>query len=89
MWVACPFWGSEQPWHRIFRRPHLKIHSPVSLLITFCVTGDIRESEKVEAFVRNVLKKFGRIDCLVNNAGGQFLTTAEGVTPKFVRLLSR
>lgn len=36
--------------------------------------------------MRNVLKKFGRIDCLINNAGGQFLTTAEGVTPKCVLL---
>lgn len=30
-------------------------------------TGDIREYDKVEAFVKNVLKKFNRIDVLVNN----------------------
>ena len=39
-------------------------------------TCDIREPEQVAAFVGNVLERFGRIDVLVNNAGGQFPSPA-------------
>ena len=43
---------------------------------------DIREPESVSAFVESVLQRFGRIDVLINNAGGQFPTTAETLSPK-------
>jgi NAD(P)-dependent dehydrogenase (short-subunit alcohol dehydrogenase family) len=43
---------------------------------------DIRDPERVAAFVGEVLEKFGAIDVLVNNAGGQFPTPAETMTPK-------
>ena len=43
---------------------------------------DIREPDSVAAFVTGVLERFGRIDALVNNAGGQFPTTAEQLTPR-------
>lgn len=43
---------------------------------------DIREPEIVDAFVDGVVERFGRIDVLVNNAGGQFPTTAEALSPK-------
>jgi citronellol/citronellal dehydrogenase len=43
---------------------------------------DIRDPEGVAAFVDGVLSKFGTIDVLVNNAGGQFVSPAEGMTPK-------
>lgn len=45
-------------------------------------TCDIREPEKVAAFVDGVKAKFGRIDHLVNNAGGQFPSPAEMITAK-------
>jgi peroxisomal trans-2-enoyl-CoA reductase len=45
-------------------------------------TCDIREPEQVAALVDAVLERFGRIDVLVNNAGGQFPTTAESLKPK-------
>src|SRR3954467_11406720 len=38
---------------------------------------DIREDDQVERLVDGVLERHGRIDLLVNNAGGQFLAPAE------------
>src|SRR6185437_6979751 len=45
-------------------------------------TCDIREPDQVAAFVGSVLEKFGRIDVLVNNAGGQFPSAAEHLSPR-------
>ena len=45
-------------------------------------TCDIREPEQVTAFVSSVLERFGRIDVLVNNAGGQFPSPAEMLSPR-------
>src|SRR5262249_38699329 len=45
-------------------------------------TCDIREPAEVAALVDATLARFGRIDCLVNNAGGQFPSPAESITPK-------
>jgi citronellol/citronellal dehydrogenase len=50
---------------------------------------DIREEEQVEALVDGVLERHGRIDLLVNNAGGQYLTPAEDITPKGFRTVIR
>jgi NAD(P)-dependent dehydrogenase (short-subunit alcohol dehydrogenase family) len=50
---------------------------------------DIREEDQVEALVDGVLERHGRIDLLVNNAGGQFLTPAEDITPKGFRTVIR
>ncbi len=46
---------------------------------------DIREEEQVHALVDGVLERHGRIDLLVNNAGGQYMTPAEDITPKGFR----
>ena len=43
---------------------------------------DIRQPEAVEAFVAEVMARFGRIDVLVNNAGGQFPSPAQLISPK-------
>ncbi|HHH28232.1 MAG TPA: SDR family oxidoreductase [Polyangiaceae bacterium] len=43
---------------------------------------DIREPEQIEAFVGDLLARWGRIDVLVNNAGGQFPSPAELMSPK-------
>lgn len=50
---------------------------------------DIREEQDVERMVDAVLAKHGRIDLLVNNAGGQFLAPAESITPKGFRTVIR
>jgi NAD(P)-dependent dehydrogenase (short-subunit alcohol dehydrogenase family) len=43
---------------------------------------DIREPEQVAAFVTQVLDRFGRLDVLINNAGGQFPSPAKLLTPR-------
>lgn len=45
-------------------------------------TCDIRKVEEVGAFVDAVVARFGKVDVLVNNAGGQFPSAAEHVAPK-------
>src|SRR5690606_32164276 len=45
-------------------------------------TCDIREPEQVAALVGQVLDRFGRIDVLVNNAGGQFPSPVEVMSPR-------
>ncbi len=52
-------------------------------------TCDIREEDQVAALVDGVLARHGRIDLLVNNAGGQFLTPAEDISPKGFRTVMR
>jgi citronellol/citronellal dehydrogenase len=43
---------------------------------------DIREEEAVKAGVAEILNAHGRIDGLVNNAGGQFQAPLEAITQK-------
>ena len=44
------------------------------------VPTDVREPEQVAALVDAALARFGRIDVLVNNAGGQFVAPAEDIS---------
>jgi citronellol/citronellal dehydrogenase len=50
---------------------------------------DIREEDQVDALVADVLERHGRIDLLVNNAGGQYMTPAEDISPKGFRTVMR
>ncbi|HEY8088994.1 MAG TPA: SDR family NAD(P)-dependent oxidoreductase, partial [Polyangiaceae bacterium] len=43
---------------------------------------DIRDIEQVAAYVKGARDALGEISVLVNNAGGQFFTPAEDLTPK-------
>ena len=53
------------------------------------VQTDVREPEQVERLVDQALERFGRIDVLVNNAGGQFLAPAEEISLKGWRAVHR
>ena len=50
---------------------------------------DIREEDQVAALVDGALERHGKIDLLVNNAGGQYLTPAEDINPKGFRTVMR
>src|SRR3954468_5425158 len=45
------------------------------------VAWDIREPAQVEALVKQTIDTFGRVDMLVNNAGGQFPSPAQHISP--------
>ena len=53
------------------------------------VPTDVREPEEVASLVDQTLQRFGRIDVLVNNAGGQFLAPAEEISLKGWRAVHR
>ena len=46
------------------------------------VAGDVRTLGGAEALVRTTLERHGRLDVLVNNAGGQYFTPAELIAVK-------
>jgi citronellol/citronellal dehydrogenase len=55
----------------------------------FALPTDVREPEQVATLVERTLERFGRIDVLVNNAGGQFLAPAEEISLKGWRAVHR
>jgi len=63
------------------RRPE-PLEQTRALIGDDCVVypGDIREPEVSAGLVEECVSRFGRIDCLVNNAGGQFTAAAEDIS---------
>jgi citronellol/citronellal dehydrogenase len=53
------------------------------------VETDVREPDQVESLIDRTLERFGRIDVLINNAGGQFLAPAEEISTKGWRAVHR
>ena len=53
------------------------------------VADDIRERAGAERIVATALERFGRLDLLLNNAGGQYMVPAEGLATKGWRAVQR
>jgi citronellol/citronellal dehydrogenase len=53
------------------------------------IVGDIREQHDASRVLETVLQRHGRLDLLVNNAGGQYFTPAEAITAKGWRAVWR
>lgn len=53
------------------------------------VSGDIREADDAARIVGEVLARHGRLDVLVNNAGGQYFVPAEAIAAKGWRAVMR
>ncbi len=53
------------------------------------LAGDIRDRDGAERIVRIALERHGRLDFLLNNAGGQYFVPAEGITAKGWRAVQR
>lgn len=47
----------------------------------FGLAGDVRDAERVEAIVAEVVRRTGGIDVLVNNAAGNFVVPSEQLSP--------
>jgi citronellol/citronellal dehydrogenase len=54
-----------------------------------CVAGDIRTLVGATAIVRATLDRLGRLDFLLNNAGGQYFVPAESIAAKGWRAVQR
>ncbi len=53
------------------------------------VVGDVRELDGAETIVKTVLERHGRLDFLLNNAGGQYFAAAEAIAAKGWRAVQR
>jgi citronellol/citronellal dehydrogenase len=53
------------------------------------VAGDVREVADAQRIVQAALDRCGRLDALVNNAGGQYFVPAEAIEPKGWRAVTR
>jgi hypothetical protein len=53
------------------------------------VSGDVRDAESAAAIINTALDRHGRLDTLVNNAGGQYFVPAESIVLKGWRAVTR
>ncbi len=59
-----------------------KIEKAVGQLGSNCkgMVLDIRQTEQVEEVIKSIVNEYGKLDVLVNNAGGQFPSAAENIS---------
>ncbi len=53
------------------------------------ISGDVRDRQDTERLVGTVLERNGKLDILINNAGGQYFTPAEAIVAKGWRAVWR
>ncbi|HEV3319312.1 MAG TPA: SDR family oxidoreductase [Solirubrobacteraceae bacterium] len=53
------------------------------------VAADVREAADARRLIETVIERRGRLDILINNAGGQYFIPAEGIAPKGWRAVWR
>jgi citronellol/citronellal dehydrogenase len=53
------------------------------------IAADVREPEQASGLISEVLERYGHLEILVNNAGGQYFTPAEGIAAKGWRAVWR
>jgi citronellol/citronellal dehydrogenase len=46
------------------------------------IVGDVRDRDDAERIMGTVIERMGRLDALINNAGGQYFTPAEAIVAK-------
>jgi len=51
--------------------------------------GDVRDEGEAERLIRTSVERHGRLDVLVNNAGGQYFVPAEAIEPKGWQAVTR
>ncbi|CAN4102493.1 unnamed protein product [Withania somnifera] len=65
----------------IMGRRKSALDSAVSYLKSFGIRGDVRKQEDAKRVVELTVKQFGKLDILVNAAAGNFLVSAEDLSP--------
>lgn len=53
----------------------------------FYVGADVRDADSIDAVIATTLEHFGRVDVLVNNAGGAPYVAAAEASPRFTRAI--
>lgn len=51
------------------------------------LNGDVRDADSIDAIVTATMERFGRVDVLVNNAGGAPYVAAAEASPRFTRAI--